>query len=116
MSKQPVEARDQHPTILPTAAPADRTEFPAPSGLPPVAGGPPPCTEAVGRASVLLVQPQTARFGPIGMEQLWNRGGATSGKGSGRQKPENRLLRRGSRLGSRRVHVAGCTANPDGSG
>src|SRR5260370_23789990 len=25
------------------------------------------------------------------------------------------VVRRGSRLGSRRVHVAGCTANPDGS-
>jgi hypothetical protein len=30
----------------------------------------------------LLVDLQTARFGPIGMEQLWNRGGATGGKGS----------------------------------
>jgi hypothetical protein len=25
------------------------------------------------------------------MEQLWNRGGATGGKGSGRQKPQNGL-------------------------
>jgi len=30
-------------------------------------------------------------FGPIGMEQLWNRGGATGGKGSTRQSRENRL-------------------------
>jgi hypothetical protein len=48
-------------------------------------------TEVVSRAPGLLVQRQTARFGPIGMEQLWNRGGATGGKSSGRQKPENRL-------------------------
>jgi hypothetical protein len=27
-------------------------------------------------------QSQIARFGPIGMEQLWNRGGATGGKRS----------------------------------
>ncbi len=31
MSKQPVEARDDHQTILPTYAPIRRTEFPAPS-------------------------------------------------------------------------------------
>ncbi len=31
MSKQPVEARDEHQTILPTCAPIRRTEFPAPS-------------------------------------------------------------------------------------
>src|SRR2546430_16042823 len=30
-------------------------------------------------------------FGPIGMEQLWNRGGATGGKGSARGTPENGL-------------------------
>jgi hypothetical protein len=45
-------------------------------------------TEVVSRAPGLLVQRQTARFGPMGMEQLWNRGGATGGKRSGRQKPE----------------------------
>ena len=39
----------------------------------------------------LLVQRQTERFGPIEMEQLWNRRGETAGKGSGRQKPANRL-------------------------
>jgi EmrB/QacA subfamily drug resistance transporter len=39
----------------------------------------------------LLVQRQSARFGPIGMEQLWNRGGATGGKSSGRQRPEDGL-------------------------
>jgi hypothetical protein len=33
-------------------------------------------------------------FGPIGMEQLWNRGGATGGKGSGDQKPEMALNER----------------------
>ena len=38
-----------------------------------------------GRASnlrFLLATFKTARFGPIGMEQLWNRGGATGGKRS----------------------------------
>jgi hypothetical protein len=30
-------------------------------------------------------------FGPIGMEQLWNRGGATGGKRSARGTPENGL-------------------------
>ena len=30
-------------------------------------------------------------FGPIGMEQLWNRGGATGGKRSARETPENGL-------------------------
>jgi hypothetical protein len=31
---------------------------------------------------VEVVARQSARFGPIGMEQLWNRGGATGGKRS----------------------------------
>jgi hypothetical protein len=30
-------------------------------------------------------------FGPIGMEQLWNRGGATGGKRSGRPSREKGL-------------------------
>src|SRR5438874_5477524 len=37
------------------------------------------------------------RFGPIGMEQLWNRGGATGGKGSSRQKPQKWLELTGNR-------------------
>jgi hypothetical protein len=32
-----------------------------------------------------------ARFRSIGMEQVWNRGGATGGKGSPRSTPKNRL-------------------------
>jgi hypothetical protein len=42
-------------------------------------------TEVVNLRFHLLVDLQTARFGPIGMEQLWNRGGATGGKGSVRR-------------------------------
>jgi hypothetical protein len=30
-------------------------------------------------------------FGPIGMEQVWNRGGAPGGKRSARETPENGL-------------------------
>jgi hypothetical protein len=33
-------------------------------------------------------------FGPIGMEQLWNRGGATGGKRSFQDTPENGLIKR----------------------
>jgi hypothetical protein len=47
--------------------------------------------EEVKLASQLLVRVQTARFGPIGMEQLWNRGGAAGGKGWARRRPENGL-------------------------
>ena len=32
---------------------------------------------------------KTARFRPIGMEQLWNRGGATGGKGLARRNRRN---------------------------
>src|SRR5437867_3516724 len=35
---------------------------------------------------------QSARFGPIGMEQLWNRGGATAGKRSALRKGENGFI------------------------
>src|SRR2546422_2628672 len=47
-------------------------------------------------------------FGPIGMEQLWNRGGATGGKGSGGQKPENGL-------NERQTVATGCHRLPFGS-
>jgi hypothetical protein len=38
------------------------------------------------------VRLQTARFRPIGMEQLWNRGGATAGKRSALRPGENGLI------------------------
>jgi hypothetical protein len=54
-----------------------------------VSRGPhPPGTDVVSRASGYWSSAKTARFGPIGMEQLWNRGGATGGKRSAGQKPE----------------------------
>jgi hypothetical protein len=34
---------------------------------------------------------QSARFRPIGMEQVWNRGGATVGKRLGRRRCKKRL-------------------------
>jgi hypothetical protein len=37
-------------------------------------------TEGVTLRFSCLVDVQSARFGPIGMEQLWNSGGATGGK------------------------------------
>jgi hypothetical protein len=49
-------------------------------------------TQGVNLRFQLLVDVQTARFGPIGMEQLWNRGGATGGKRSARQRRENGLM------------------------
>jgi hypothetical protein len=44
-------------------------------------------TSACGRSSPF----KAAVFGAIGMEQLWNRGGATGGKGSTHRRPENGL-------------------------
>jgi len=43
-------------------------------------------------ASRLPAQVQTARFGPIGMEQSWNRGGATVGKRSALRPGDNGLI------------------------
>jgi hypothetical protein len=42
-------------------------------------------------SSRIPVQFQTAGFSPIGMEQSWNRGGATGGKRSSRPEVENGL-------------------------
>jgi len=50
-----------------------------------------PYKEGVNVCFQLPVDIQTARFGPIEMEQLWNRGGATGGKGSTRRTLENGL-------------------------
>ena len=40
------------------------------------------------RITVVCLASNLRVFGRIGMEQLWNRGGATGGKGSGRKKPK----------------------------
>ena len=40
------------------------------------------------RITVVCLASNLRVFGGIGMEQLWNRGGATGGKGSGRKKPK----------------------------
>ena len=40
---------------------------------------------------LLLPHLKIARFGRIGMEQLWNRGGAIGGKGSARRTPKDGL-------------------------
>src|SRR5207247_10462412 len=77
-------------------------------GLPPDASRPPPCTEGVNLRMRLLVDDQTARFGPIGMEQLWNRGGATGGKGSALRRDENGLIQP-------RTVATGCHPLPFGS-
>jgi hypothetical protein len=39
-----------------------------------------------------LPEPKARVFWPIGMEQLWNRGGATGCKGSARQRTQKGLL------------------------
>jgi hypothetical protein len=46
--------------------------------------------EASPRNGFVLTR-QTARFGPIGMEQVWSRAGATGGKRSARQSTKNEL-------------------------
>jgi hypothetical protein len=71
---------------------------------------------------------QSARFRRIGMEQLWNRGGATGGKGSSRRTLENgleyrrtvatgcrlnRMVRRGSPV---RVRKRACPKSPQPRG
>jgi hypothetical protein len=43
------------------------------------------------QAFLLLLHLKTARFGRIGMEQLWNRGGAIGGKGSAHRTSKNGL-------------------------
>ena len=53
-------------------------------------------------------QLQTARFGPIAMEQSWNSGGATGCKPSARQRPENGLT-------WRQTIATGCHPLPFGS-
>ena len=52
--------------------------------------------------------PQTARFGAIEVEQLWNRGGATGGKGSALRRDENGLIQP-------RTVATGCHPLPFGS-
>ena len=46
----------------------------------------------VSRPSGYWSRVKAARFGPIGMEQLWNRGGATGGKRSALRSAENGLI------------------------
>jgi hypothetical protein len=47
--------------------------------------------EGVDLPSLLSVGREASRFGPIAMEQVWNRWGATGGKRSARLRPENGL-------------------------